>query len=146
MRLVIDTDVFIAGLRSDKGASRQILLLALDRQIVMLASVPMLLEYEAVATRAEQLEQSGITLADANTILDAFAAVIEPVKLRFLWRPRLKDPAGEMVLEAAVNGRADRIATFNTRHLQEAAAVFGIRAALPGEILHKIRGVNHAKE
>jgi predicted nucleic acid-binding protein len=43
--------------------------------------------------------------------LDALSAVIEPVVFRFLWRPQLKDPADEMVLETAVNGQADRIAT-----------------------------------
>jgi predicted nucleic acid-binding protein len=100
----------------------------------MLASVPLMLEYESVATRAEQLKQSGISMEDTNAILDAIAAVIEPVNLRFLWRPRLKDPNDEMVLETAVNGGADRIATFNVRHLRGAAAVFRIRATLPGEI------------
>jgi putative PIN family toxin of toxin-antitoxin system len=146
MRLVLDTDVLIAGLRSDRGASRQLLLLALDKQLVMLASVPLMIEYESVATRAEQLKQSCMSTEDTNLILDAFAAVVEPVNLRFLWRPRLKDPGDEMVLETAVNGGADHIATFNLRHLAEAAAVFGIRAARPGEILREIKGADHEKK
>jgi PIN domain len=100
----------------------------------VLASVPLMLEYEAVLTRPEDLRQAGLTIAETNSVLDALAAVIEPVKLRFLWRPRLPDPADEMVLETAVNGRADRIATFNLRHLGAAAAEFGIRANPPGKI------------
>ena len=146
MRLVIDTDVLVAGLRSNSGASRQILLRALDREFTMLVSVPLMLEYEAVATRPEQLEQTGISAEDANTVLDAFATVIEPGKLRFLWRPRLQDPGDELVLETAVNGGADHIATFNVRHLEKAAVVFGIRAAAPGEILRKIRKVKYEKK
>jgi len=117
MRLVLDTDVVVAALRSDQGASRQLLLAALDRRIVIVASVPLMLEYEAVLTRPEQLAQTGLTVEETNAVLDALAALIEPVALRFLWRPQLKDPSDEMVLETAVNGLVDRLATFNVRHL-----------------------------
>ena len=104
MRLVLDTDVIVAGLRSDRGASRQFILAAFDRRVVVLASVPLFLEYEAVLTRPEQLAQTGLSRGETNTILDALAAVIEPVVFRFLWKPQLKDPADEMVLGTAVNG------------------------------------------
>ena len=146
MRLVIDTDVMVAALRSDQGASRQLLLAALDRRLVVLASVPLMLEYEAVLTRPEHLEKTGLTVKDTNIILDALAAVVEPVALRFLWRPQLKDPADEMVLETAVNGRADRLATFNVRHLKEAATAFGVRVVGPGEVWREILGAKHEKE
>ena len=139
MRLILDTNVMVAALRSDQGASRQLLLAALDRRIVMLCSVPLMLEYEAVLTRPEQLEETGLTIRETGAILDALAGVIEPLALRFLWRPCLKDPADEMVLEAAVNGRAECLVTFNLRHLGEAASIFGIRAAPPAEIWREIR-------
>ncbi len=61
-----------------------------------------------------------------------------PVQLRFLWRPRLKDPADEMVLETAVNGAADWLVTFNTRHLADAAREFGIRVGRPPDFLGQI--------
>ncbi|HEX4594253.1 MAG TPA: putative toxin-antitoxin system toxin component, PIN family [Bryobacteraceae bacterium] len=141
MRVVLDTDVVVAGLRSDQGASRQLLVAALDRRIIMLASVPLMLEYEAVLTRPEQLEKIGLSAAEINVVLDAIASVIEPVSLHFVWRPRLKDPADEMVLDTAVNGRADRLATFNLRHLRDAAIAFGIRTNRPAEILREIQGV-----
>jgi putative PIN family toxin of toxin-antitoxin system len=140
MRLVLDTDVVVAALRSDQGASRQLLLGALDRRITMLASVPLMLEYEAVLTRPDQLAYIGLGVAEINVVLDALASVIEPVPLHFVWRPRLKDPADEMVLDTAVNGDADRLATFNLRHLRDAAMEFGIRADRPGVILREIRG------
>lgn len=142
MRVVLDTNVLAAGFRSDRGASRQLLLAALDRRFVLLASVPLMIEYEAVLTRPEQLEESGLTAAETNAVLDGLAAVIEPVDLRFLWRPRLKDPADEMVLETAVNGRAEVLVTFDLRHLAEAARQFGLRVALPGETWRRIKGAS----
>jgi hypothetical protein len=71
--------------------------------------------------------------------------VAEAVVFRFLWRPQLKDPSDEMVLETAVNGSADYLATFNLRHLQAPAALFGIEAGVPGRIWRKIRS-QHEKE
>ncbi len=138
MRVVLDTDVLAAALRSDQGASRQLLLAALDRQFVMPVSVPLMLEYEAVLTRREHLAAAGITAEELDIVLDALAAVIEPVRLSFLWRPRLKDAADDMVLETAVNGMADRLVTFNLKHLGKAASEFGIRTMRPGEALREI--------
>jgi putative PIN family toxin of toxin-antitoxin system len=131
LRFALDTNVLVAALRSNKGASRKILLAALDRKIEVVVSVPLVIEYEAVLTRPEHLEAAGITAAEANEILDALAAVSEPVGLRFLWRPRLKAPADEMVLETAVNGHANRLVTFNVRHLGAAAEEFGIITMAP---------------
>ena len=109
----------------------------------MLVSVPLMLEYEAVLTRTEHLNESGLTAEETGAVLDAMAAVIDPVRLRFLWRPQLKDPADEMVLETAVNGRADCLVTFNVRHLKSAANEFGLRVALPKEIWPQVRGGKH---
>jgi putative PIN family toxin of toxin-antitoxin system len=133
----------VAAFRSDKGASRQLLRAALNRKVDMLVSVPLMLEYEGVLKRPEHLASSGLTTDEVDAVLDAVAAVIEPVRLAFLWRPRLRDPSDEIVLETAVNGRADRLVTFNLRHLGEAAREFGIRAALPGETWREIerRGI-----
>jgi putative PIN family toxin of toxin-antitoxin system len=139
MRLVLDTAVLVAALRSDRGASRQLLLGALDKRFDMLVSVPLMVEYEAVLTRQEHLEVSGLSRDEVNEILNALAKVAVPVTFRFLWRPRLKDPADEMVLETAVNGRADRLVTFNQRHLAAAAGEFGIPVTLPGKAWKEVR-------
>jgi predicted nucleic acid-binding protein len=106
---------------------------ALDRKFEVLASVPLIIEYEAVLTRPEHLEASGLTGREMNAVLDALIKVSVPVHFWFLWRPRLKDPADEMVLETAVNGEADRLVTFNVRHLGVAARQFGIRVLRPGD-------------
>jgi putative PIN family toxin of toxin-antitoxin system len=140
LRLVLDTDVIVAGFRSDRGASRQILLAAFERQFVMLVSVPLMLEYESVLTRPEQMRETGLTTEETGGVLDALSVVIEPVQLRFLWRPKLKDPTDEMVLETAFNGQADCLVTFNTRHLRDAARELSVRVAPPGEIWREMRG------
>ena len=119
MRLVLDTDVVVAALRSDRGASRQLVLAALDGRIEMLVSVPLVLEYEAVLTRPQLLKDVAMTIADVGAVLDAILSMAVPVEMRFLWRPQLKDPSDEMVLETAANGSADYLATFNLRHLRE---------------------------
>ena len=145
MRYVFDTNVLVAGLRSSLGASRKLLSGVLDGSIPALTSVPLMIEYEAVLTRPNHLEASSLSIGDINALLDAFAAVAEPVQLHFYWRPQLKDPADEMVLETAVNGRADRLVTFNLRHLKQAAQRFGILTVTPPEAWKEIRN-RHAKK
>ena len=112
----------------------------------MLASVPVMLEYEGVLTRPEHLLASGLDRKEMGSVLDSVASVVEPVDMRFLWRPSLKDPADEMVLETAVNGRAHRLLTFNKRHFSEAAASFGITVTAPGDLWREIRGYNREKK
>ena len=131
--------MLVASLRSDRGASRQLLIGALDRAFEVLVSVPLIIEYEAVLTRPEHLDASGLTPREVNEVLDALVKVSVPVYLRFLWRPQLKDPADEMVLETAVNGAADRLVSFNVRHLADAARGFGIRAVRPCDVWREIR-------
>ena len=144
MRLVLDTDAMVAAFRNDRGASRRLLISALDGEFDLLLSVPLILEYEAVLTRPEHLFAIGLAAEEVNAVLDAVVKIAIPVGLRFLWRPRLKDPADEMVLETAVNGNADWLVTFNTRHLAEGARDFGIRVMRPVEAWRQVQ--RHEKE
>lgn len=139
MRYVFDTNVIVAALRSDRGSSRHLLRYALTGRLLMLLSVPLVLEYESVLTRPEQGIATGLSIGETNALLDAVVRLAEPVWLRFLWRPRVKDPADEMVLETAVNGRADRLVTFNLVHLKAAAEEFGIRTMTPPEAWNEVR-------
>lgn len=133
MRIILDTASLVAAVRSKAGASRQLLLEVLDRRLTLLASVPLMIEYQAVLTRPAHLEAAGLSASDVDVLLDAIAAVAEPVRLAFLWRPAARDPDDDMVLEAAVNGRADAIVTFNQRDLAEAAASFNIDVLSPAK-------------
>jgi len=98
-----------------------------------------MLEYEAVLTREEHLAVIGLSPTEVNQVLDALAAVITPVTLRFLWRPTLKDANDEMVLETAANGGANWLVTFNVRHFAAAAVHFGIRVMLPRDAWKEYR-------
>jgi putative PIN family toxin of toxin-antitoxin system len=126
VKLVLDTSVLIAAIRGPGGASARLLDAALDGEVSVLISTPLLLEYEAVMTRPEHSMVSGLTEEEVGKLLDAFAAVAEHVEFFFTWRPSLSDPDDEMVLETAVSGRATAIVTFNQRHFRVPAARFGI--------------------
>ncbi len=131
----------VAALRSNAGASRQLLISALGKRFDLLLSVPLMLEYEAVLKRPEHLTAAGATREDIDVILSALAAVGVPVTPDFSWRPELSDPGDEMVLEAAVNGQADLVVAFNVAHLRRGARRFGIRAIRPQEALAILEGL-----
>ena len=136
--MVLDTDVVVAALRSPTGASAALLLAALDRRVTLVASVPLVIEYEAVCGLAEHQQAAGVSAVDAQVFLDGLAVLIESVETHFLWRPRLRDPADEMVLEAAVNGRADVLVTFNLRDYGSIPLQFGIKVLRPNDALRSI--------
>ena len=121
----------VAAIRSDAGTSRRLVVGCLQRRATPLVSVPLVVEYESVMTRAGHLAASGLSIADVGTLLDAIVAVAEPVRLAFLWRPALRDAGDDMVLEVAVNGRADAIVTFNRRDFAAVAARFGVAVLSP---------------
>ena len=137
-RLIIDSNVLISAFRSRLGASFALIELVRRERIRMLATPPLFLEYEDVLKRPEQMAVSGLSLGDVDTALDALGALIEPVETHLSWRPQLSDPDDEMVLEAAINGRADALVTYNTAHFQVAAARFGVRLARPVEIIREV--------
>src|SRR5450432_1371122 len=105
MRLVIDTDVVVAAVRSPTGASAALLPLLLDGQATMLLSVALAIEYEATCSRAEHLMAAKASDSDVDNLLASIIDVIEPVEVHYQWRPQLSDAGDEMVLEAAVNGQ-----------------------------------------
>jgi putative PIN family toxin of toxin-antitoxin system len=139
MRLVLDTNVLVAAIRSDQGASRRLVAGVLGGQCRFLVSASLLIEYEAVLKRVEHRTASGASIEDVDGLLDALARIAEPVEISYLWRPHLADPGDELVLETAVNGGADMIASFDLRHLAAAAARFGIVVARPGTIVRRLQ-------
>jgi putative PIN family toxin of toxin-antitoxin system len=138
MRLVLDTTVMVAAIRSNAGASNRLVESALRRRFTLLVSTPLLIEYEAVMTRQEHLDRSGLTIEEVEILLDAVAAVAEPVRLAFLWRPALHDPDDDMVMETAANGGADGLVTFNRRDFEPGASAFGVSVLSPGDALRRL--------
>jgi putative PIN family toxin of toxin-antitoxin system len=136
---VVDTSVVVAALRSRSGASNELVKRAALRRITMLATPALFLEYEEVLKRAEQKAAHGLDDGRIEDFLSAFASVVEPVDVHFAWRPQLRDPADEMILEAAINGRADAIVTFNVRDFAASVAHFGLAVLSPSQTLGRMR-------
>ena len=139
MRVVLDTSVIAAAFRSRHGASNALLHAAVERRLQVLVTTSLFLEYETVLKRPEQRLASGLTMERVDQVLAGLAALCEPVETHFQWRPQLADAADEMVLEAAINGRADVLATFNLRHFAGAAERFGLAVVRPAAILRMLR-------
>jgi len=100
-------------------------------------SVPLVLEYEAVLKRPEQLAISGLSPDRIDVLLTALCAVGVMVDLFFHWRPQLRDAGDEMVLDTAINGRADAIVSHNRRDFV-AAQSFGIEVLSPAEAWERL--------
>lgn len=135
MNLVLDTNILVAGVRSPTGAAAELLRRVLQRRMTMVASVPLFLEYEAVLSRPDHLKAAGARLRDVRNLLDVLAGLVVPVSIQFLWRPQLRDPKDDMVLELAVNalglGQAVSLITFNQRDFMPQASAFGITVIGP---------------
>lgn len=136
---MLDTDVVVAGLRSPAGASSAIIRAARYRHLSILASATLLIEYEAICKRREHRLAASLEPSDIENFLDTLMAIIVPVEPFFSWRPQLRDPEDEMVLEAAINGKADAIISFNLRDYGSAPERFGIQLLQPSQAIRKLR-------
>jgi putative PIN family toxin of toxin-antitoxin system len=139
MRLVLDTNILVAAVRSRSGASAALLGGVREGRLTAVASPPLFLEYEAVLKRPEHLAAANFSLDDVDALLRALASLIAPAAAGQAWRPLLADPDDEMVLEAAINGAADAIVTFERRTFEVAAASFGIEVLTPGLAWRRIK-------
>lgn len=137
-RLVLDTSVLVAGLRSRHGASNRLLQAVARGRIRLLATTALFLEYEAVLLRPEHRIVTGLGPEQIEKVLAALASAADPVEVHFRWRPQLRDAADELVLEAAVNGRAQALVTHNTRDFAAAATRFGLEVLTPQQCLKEI--------
>ncbi len=129
---MLDTNVIVAALRSSSGASHGILLAADREQFELVLSVPLLMEYDDVCARPE----TGIPIPPeaVDAVIGRLAALARKQTVYYLWRPLVRDPKDDMVLEAAVASGASHIVTFNHKDLS-LAAMFGIAVVKPSEFI-----------
>lgn len=132
MRIVVDTNVLVAGLRRSGGASHYIIQAVFERQLVPLISVPLVLEYEEVLKRPGLLPH--LTIKDVEVFLDLWCSRCAEQKIFFDWRPALTDPDDDMLLELAVAGSVNILITSNVRDF-DLANRFGVQVVTPGDFV-----------
>jgi putative PIN family toxin of toxin-antitoxin system len=134
--IVVDTNVIIAGLRSARGASYALLRQLGTGRFRLSVSVPLALEYEAVAK--EHSREIGLTHQEIDDVVDYICSVADHREIYYLWRPFLRDPKDDMVLELAVESGAEYIVTHNLRDFQ-GVEKFRIEAVSPGVFLKRFK-------
>jgi putative PIN family toxin of toxin-antitoxin system len=134
-QIVIDTNVWIAALRSKRGASYKLLSLIDSGKFEVNLSVPLVLEYEDTAKRL--VGEIPLTERDVDDILDYLCSVAHHRRIYYLWRPFLSDPRDDMVLELVVTAECDFIVTFNQSDFV-GVEQFGLATLTPKEFLQKI--------
>ena len=136
-RVVLDTNVLDAGLRSRRGAAFCVLTLAGSGAFEHCLSVGLLFEYESALKRPGMVPKLSHRQLDA--ILDYLCASAIRQEIHYLWRPVLRDPGDDLILEVAVAGECESIVTYNVRDF-DGLERFGIRVQTPGEFLAEMEG------
>lgn len=139
MKIVLDTDVVIAAVRSATGASAELLRFVKQGRCRPIVSVALALEYEAVLFRPEHMLAARLDARMANDVLNGLLNIAEHTEVHYRYRPVVRDPADDLVVEAAINGGASAIVTFNLRDFGSEPARYGIRCLLPREALEMLR-------
>jgi putative PIN family toxin of toxin-antitoxin system len=134
-RVVLDTNVLVAGLRSRRGASFQLLSEVGRGRFEIALSVPLVLEYEDALLRHAVV--TGLSRADVDAVLDYLCSVAHLQRIFFLWRPLLPDPKDDLVLELAVAAGCKTVVTFNLRDFRGAEGL-AVHAQRPAEFLRAI--------
>ena len=135
-QIVIDTNVLVAALRSQSGASYKLFMLLDSGEFEINISVPLAIEYEEAAKRLIG-KKGALKTSDIDDILDYVFSVANRRKVYYLWRPLLSDPKDDMILELAVSAGCDVIVTYNKDDFKEAKQ-FGIRILTAQEFLMEI--------
>lgn len=134
-QIVIDTNVFITALRSRRGASYKLLFETIREKYELNISPALIFEYESVAKR--ELHNLKIGKEHIESILDMICAISNKCKIFFLWRPQLKDPKDDHILELAIESQSRYIITYNKRDFK-GVDKFGIEVLTPKEFLEII--------
>ncbi len=130
--VVLDTNILIAALKSKRGSSYKLLMLLSSHVCTPNISVPLFVEYESVAKRSGMV--AGLTNEETEEFLDYILRQSSIRKIFYLWRPHLRDPKDDLVLEVAVESQSEYIITFNQKDFK-GVEKFGIKVVTPKEFL-----------
>ncbi|HET8799351.1 MAG TPA: putative toxin-antitoxin system toxin component, PIN family [Thermoanaerobaculia bacterium] len=134
-RVVVDTNVLVAAIRSQRGASFELMRRLGDGSFEIAVSVALVLEYEGVLLR--RVLESHLTGNDVINLVDYVCDVGTWQEIFFLWRPYLRDPNDDLILELAVAAGCDAVVTHNTRDFYGLDR-FGIEVLTPAAFLLKL--------
>ena len=134
-RIVLDTNVLVSAIRSRNGASFRLMSVIDSPKIELALSVPVVLEYEASSKK--NAHHSGLSHNDIDVIINYLCKIGKHYRIYYLWRPLLRDPKDDMILELAVTSNSKYIITFNERDFRE-AVWFGIKIITPKQLLKQI--------
>ncbi|GAB6042938.1 putative toxin-antitoxin system toxin component, PIN family [Endothiovibrio diazotrophicus] len=137
MMVVIDTSVIVSAVRSRRGASFALVSAIPQGRFRVALSVSLYLEWQAVLSRKENLPP-GRSAGEARDFLRYLAALAHQQPVHFLWRPTLRDPDDDMLLELAVASGSRFIITHNVRDFREAGR-FGVEPITPRDFLRRLR-------
>ena len=132
---MLDTNVMVAALKSKRGASYKLLSIIDQDKFQISISVPLIIEYEYALKRTDL--NILLTESEIDDILDYICQIADKREIFYLWRPYLKDPKDDMVLELAVESESDYIITYNQKDFKEVSK-FGIKTLTPKAFLRKI--------
>ena len=134
-QIVLDTNVLLSALRSKLGTAFRLLSLIGDKRFRLNLSVALILEYEDVLKRPEM--NLSLTPQEIDDVIDFLCANSNLREIFYLWRPTLRDPKDDFVLELAVESNCDFIVTYNLKDFSEAAK-FNVKAITPYQFLREI--------
>lgn len=136
-RVILDTSVIVAASRSRNGASFHLLSMLPSADFEIAITVALYIEWQSVLTRAEHLPP-GVTPESALAFLRYLASIAHLQDVYFLWRPFLRDPDDDMVLECAVASGSQFIVTHNVKDFRRTSEL-NVKAIRPGEFLTMLR-------
>lgn len=139
MRIVLDTSALISAIRSSTGAAAEVVRLADLGKLTLLLDYKLVSEYRDVTLRPQHLAASGRTREDLETLIERLEAIAAPVFVGIRHRPLSQDENDDMVLDVAINGKADVIVTNNIKDLRPAAERFAIQVLNPRDFLIAFR-------
>ncbi len=134
-QIVIDTNVFLAGLRSKKGASYKLLSILNDKRFQINISATLIFEYEEILKREQ--EQISLTNEDIDDIINGICHLANHHEIFYIWRPLAKDKDDDFLIDLALKCQAQFIISYNDKDLKPIEK-FGISILTPKQFLQRL--------